>query len=128
MSIGFKIKKLREEKKVSQPELADILMISQSKLSNIENGQTKSIDFLLMDKIANYFEKDFDFFIEPFNQVNHIKKLDGSINNNGTINLFPEIIISEIRKLIEDSKDKDDLIKALREENNTLRKQPSKKT
>jgi transcriptional regulator with XRE-family HTH domain len=128
MSIGFKIKKLREEKKVSQPELADILMISQSKLSNIENGQTKSIDFLLMDKIANYFEKDFDFFIEPFNQVNHIKKLDGSINNNGTINLFPEIIISKIRKLIEDSKDKDDLIKALREENNTLRKQPSKKT
>jgi transcriptional regulator with XRE-family HTH domain len=128
MCIGFKIKKLREEKKVSQPELADILMISQSKLSNIENGQTKSTDFLLMDKIANYFEKDFDFFIEPFNQVNHIKKLDGSINNNGTINLFPEIIISKIRKLIEDSKDKDDLIKALREENNTLRKQPSKKT
>ena len=121
MSIGFKIKKLREEKKLSQPELADILMISQSKLSNIENGQTKSIDFLLMDKVCHYFEKDFEFFIENTSQINNIKKLDGSINNHGTINLFPELIISEIRKLVEDNKDKENLILALREENKNLR-------
>ncbi|MDD2985619.1 helix-turn-helix transcriptional regulator [Flavobacterium sp.] len=121
MSIGFKIKKLREEKKLSQPELADILMISQSKLSNIENGQTKSIDFLLMDKVCHYFEKDFEFFIENTTQINNIKKLDGSINNHGTINLFPEVIISEIRKLVEDNKDKENLILALREENKNLR-------
>ena len=121
MSIGFKIKKLREEKKLSQPELADILMISQSKLSNIENGQTKSIDFLLMDKVCHYFEKDFEFFIENTSQINNIKKLDGRINNHGTINLFPELIISEIRKLVEDNKDKENLILALREENKNLR-------
>lgn len=121
MSIGFKIKKLREEKKLSQPELADILMISQSKLSNIENGQTKSIDFLLMDKVCHYFEKDFEFFIDNTTQINNIKKLDGSINNHGTINLFPEVIISEIRKLVEDNKDKENLILALREENKNLR-------
>ena len=121
MSIGFKIKKLREEKKLSQPELADILMISQSKLSNIENGQTKSIDFLLMDKVCHYFEKDFEFFIGNTSQINNIKKLDGSINNHGTINLFPELIISEIRKLVEDNKDKENLILALREENKNLR-------
>ena len=121
MSIGFKIKKLREEKKLSQPELADILMNSQSKLSNIENGQTKSVDFLLMDKVCHYFEKDFEFFIENTTQINNIKKLDGSINNHGTINLFPEVIISEIRKLVEDNKDKENLILALREENKNLR-------
>jgi transcriptional regulator with XRE-family HTH domain len=51
MSVGFKIKKLREKKKLSQPELATILGISQAKLSNIENGHTKSVDFLLMNKV-----------------------------------------------------------------------------
>ena len=48
MSIGFKIKKLRENKNISQPELALLLDISQTKLSNIENGNTKSIDYVLM--------------------------------------------------------------------------------
>ncbi len=33
MSIGFKIKKLREEKNLSQTELASILKISQPELS-----------------------------------------------------------------------------------------------
>ncbi len=36
--IGFRIKKLREEKNLSQEELAVQLCISQSKLSKIENG------------------------------------------------------------------------------------------
>lgn len=121
MSIGFKIKKLRETKNLSQPELADILKISQSKLSNIENEQTKSVDFLLMDKICKYFEKDFDFFVEGTNQINNIEKIDGSINNHGTINLFPEYILSEIKKLIEENKQKDLLINSLIEENKNLR-------
>ena len=55
MSVGFKIKKLREEKKLSQPELANILDISQSDLSKIENGRTKKIDFQLMDKVCKEF-------------------------------------------------------------------------
>jgi len=36
--IGFRIKKLREERDLSQEELAVRLSISQSKLSKIENG------------------------------------------------------------------------------------------
>ena len=101
--------------------MADILKISQSKLSNIENEQTKSVDFLLMDKICKYFEKDFDFFVEGTNQINNIEKIDGSINNHGTINLFPEYILSEIKKLIEENKQKDLLINSLIEENKNLR-------
>lgn len=40
--LGFKIKKLREEKNMSQEELAIQLNISQSKLSKIENGRLKA--------------------------------------------------------------------------------------
>jgi transcriptional regulator with XRE-family HTH domain len=72
MSIGFKIKKLREAKKLTQPELASILNISQAELSNIENGQTKSIDFLFMNDVCNYFEKDFDFFSQNDQQINNV--------------------------------------------------------
>ena len=41
IDIGFKIKKLREEKNVSQEQLVNLLEISQSKLSKIENGRLK---------------------------------------------------------------------------------------
>ncbi|WP_310556091.1 helix-turn-helix transcriptional regulator [Flavobacterium sp.] len=105
MSVGFKIKKLREDKNLSQPELAAILNISQAKLSNIENEQTKKIDFLLMDKVCHYFDKDFDFFTKNTEQVNNVDKNDGSFvgYNHGTINLFPENIIDQIRKLVEEN-------------------------
>ena len=41
LDIGFKIKKLREEKNLSQEQLVNLLEISQSKLSKIENGRLK---------------------------------------------------------------------------------------
>jgi len=37
-SVGFKIKKLREQKEISQEDLAFQLDVSQSYLSKIENG------------------------------------------------------------------------------------------
>jgi transcriptional regulator with XRE-family HTH domain len=119
MSVGFKIKKLREKKKLSQPELAQILDISQAKLSNIENGQTKMVDFLLMNKVCEYFETDFDYFIERHKEVNNnIEKNEGSVVgfNHGTINLFPENIIEQITQLIEENKQKDVIINSLKKE------------
>lgn len=53
--LGFKIKKLRESKMLSQEQLAESLHISQSKHSKIENGRTRSIDFVLMQKICTQF-------------------------------------------------------------------------
>lgn len=94
MSIGFKIRKLREEKDYSQPHLANLLGISQSELSKIENEQTKKIDFLLMDKVCKEFYVDFQCFTES-NQVNNIEKLQGCVNNHGTINMTPENVFKE---------------------------------
>ena len=93
MTVGFKIKKLREDKKLSQPELANLLHISQAKLSNIENGKTETIDFILMDHVCKVFDKDFEFFTENTTQINKVKRNECSVvgSNHGTINLFPEI-------------------------------------
>lgn len=116
MEVGFKIKKLREQCKWSQPELAHMLGIAQTTLSNIENGQTKKIDFGLMDKICKTFNVDFEYFTEG-KQVNKVKTNEGSVGvigyNQGTINLFSEDIIDQLKKIIEESKQKDLKIKEL---------------
>lgn len=64
MSVGYKIKKLREQKNMSQPELAELLGVSQTSLSHIENRVTKKLDFKFMDKVCNEFEVGFDYFMD----------------------------------------------------------------
>jgi transcriptional regulator with XRE-family HTH domain len=105
MSIGFKIKKLRETKNMSQPKLADELHISQSELSKIESGKTKKVDFAFMSSVCDFFEKDFEFFTENYSQTNNIKKLEGCVNNHGTINMSPENIINELKNLFAENVD-----------------------
>jgi len=95
MSVGFKIRKLREEKDYSQPHLASLLGISQSELSKIENEQTKKIDFLLFYKVCKELDVDFRYFTES-NQINNIEKLEGCVNNHGTINMTPKNVLSFI--------------------------------
>ncbi|VXC17800.1 Helix-turn-helix [Flavobacterium sp. 9AF] len=116
MEIGIKIKRLREQHKLSQPELAHKLGIAQTTLSNIESGQTQKIDFVLMDKICREFDVDFSYFTEG-KQINKVKKNEGSVGvigyNQGTINLFPEDLIEQIKRLVEDSKNKELRIKEL---------------
>lgn len=114
MSAGFKIKKLREQKDLSQYSLAIILNISQSELSKIENGQTKKIDFLLMYKVCTYFDTNLDFFIEKEHQINKKQELGSDYNVSATTIFFPEKIIEDIKKLIEDNKQKTKLIEILR--------------
>jgi len=122
MGVGIKIKRLREERKFSQPELAELLGISQSTLSNIESEASKKIDFLLMDKVCKVFDKDFSYFVDETIK-NTIKENKGSVGtvgvNHGTINLFPEDIINQIKKLVEDNKAKDVEIAKLKIELNT---------
>lgn len=103
MSIGIKIRRLRESKKLSQPELAHKLGISQTALCEIESGKTKKIDFLLMDKVCREFEVDFEYFLKEKSLTNNVKKAEYSNIGctNGTINLVPEGILENIIKRLE---------------------------
>ncbi len=62
--LGYKIKKLREQRNISQEQLATELDISQSKLSKIENNRTTKIDFALMTKLSDLFEISLEDFLE----------------------------------------------------------------
>ena len=107
MEIGTKIGVLRRKHKISQPELAFKLDISQTALSEIESGKTKKIDFLLMNKVCKIFNVDFDYFLNEHSinfNFEKIEKTKGgnigckieTINNN-----FPEGILENMLKRIE---------------------------
>ena len=69
LDIGFKIKKLREEKNLSQEQLANLLEISQSKLSKIENGRLKKIEMKLVLKFCKIIDINLDDFFENSDAV-----------------------------------------------------------
>lgn len=121
MEIGTKIKQLREKKRLSQSELASKLGIGQTTLGFIESGETKKVDFLLMDKICKEFDVDFEYFTQS-SQINNITELNGSVNNHGSINLISENILDQIKSLINDNKQKEILIEQLKSEISTLKK------
>lgn len=54
------LKQLREQRKISQQELARVLNIKQTTYSNYENGKTQP-DLELLKKIADYFDVSLDF-------------------------------------------------------------------
>lgn len=69
LDIGFKIKKLREEKNLSQEQLVNLLEISQSKLSKIENGRLKKIEMKLVLKFCKSIDINLDDFFENSDAV-----------------------------------------------------------
>lgn len=102
MEIGTKIRTLRG--KMSQETLAGKLGIATRTLGSIESGETRKIDFLLMDKICKIFEVDSDYFKEDA-QINRVKENIGGVvgNNNGTINNCPDNIIDQIRVILNEN-------------------------
>ena len=69
LDIGFKIKKLREEKNLSQEQLVNLLEISQSKLSKIENGRLKKKEIKLVLKFCTKLDINLDDFFENTDAV-----------------------------------------------------------
>ena len=66
---GFRIKQLREEKNLSKEQLDNLLEISQSKLSKIENGRLKKIEMKLVLKFCKNIDINFDDFFENTDPV-----------------------------------------------------------
>jgi transcriptional regulator with XRE-family HTH domain len=63
MDLGYRLKKIREEKKLSQHEVAHLLEVSQKTLSNIESGKTVP-NILQIAKLGAIYELDMIEFLE----------------------------------------------------------------
>jgi len=72
MTLGQKIKQLRTDKEMSQPELAQLIGIEQSYLSKLENDKAFPSDDMF-NQILNAFELEFEAFINQF-EPDYIKQ------------------------------------------------------
>ncbi|MCG0275625.1 MAG: helix-turn-helix domain-containing protein [Thermosediminibacteraceae bacterium] len=92
MMIGERIKSLREERKITQQELARYLGVSQKTISNYENGE-RSPDPDTLRKIADYFDVTVDYLLGRSNHRRLTRKDERDI----------EKIIEETRQRIENT-------------------------
>ncbi len=102
-NIGIKIKLLREQARISQSEFSHILGISQTTLSNIECGSTKSIDFLVMAKICCYFRKGIDYFLSE-TMAQELKPNSGKTADIPVKNNYLENMLEQVKQLVEEYK------------------------
>ena len=108
MEVGYKLKKIRENRKLTQQEMADFINVSQKTYSNYESCKTMptTIHLIKLSKILN-----FDFIaylkekegIRGLQTTNEFKSLSEKIKDNLILNY--EIIL----------KDKDEIINLLKE-------------
>ena len=66
MDMIMRLKKLREERKISQLKLAMDLGMNQNSVSRYENGQRQA-DYETLIKFADYFNVSIDYLLERTN-------------------------------------------------------------
>lgn len=73
---GVKVRKMRKEKNLRQSDLAEILSVSRSAVSNWENNKGYP-DILTIIEIANYFNVSLDYLLKE--DVDMVSRLDSEI-------------------------------------------------
>jgi transcriptional regulator with XRE-family HTH domain len=122
MSLGTKLRELRNEKKLSQTQIAVELDVSQTAYGKWESDQSKpGIDNLL--KISEFYELDIYELLKPEDAYTQINK-ENSANENSSNNMIQNQTnnYNASEKLIEQYEAR---IKELQELNQELREQVS---
>ena len=91
---GDRIKKLRDEKNISQFELSEFLGISQQALSKWENEKTEPDNDSLV-KLANYFNVSTDYLLGN----SESKKIDTPYDDE-----LEKVLFSKAKDLTDDEK------------------------
>jgi len=66
--LSGKLIEAREQAGLSQKQVSDSKIVSQSELSKIENG-ARRIDFLILLELANFYNQPISFFIPEYELV-----------------------------------------------------------
>ena len=56
MGIYVRLREAREQRGMTQAELAETAQVTQATVSRIENGRVASLDLVVLDKLANALE------------------------------------------------------------------------
>ncbi|WP_290700756.1 helix-turn-helix transcriptional regulator [Lacinutrix sp.] len=113
----MKIRQFRHQKGISQNELADLLNVAQTTISNFEADRTLP-DIVMIDKIAKELDKDVSEFLanDAGSFINEGQKGGVTFQNIGTvdtINSISDKLIEQYEKRLEE---KDEIICMLKEQ------------
>jgi transcriptional regulator with XRE-family HTH domain len=62
-TLGQRVRRVREERGMSQREVADAVGVSQSTYSDLERGETAGKSLAMLGRIASYLSVDADFLL-----------------------------------------------------------------
>jgi transcriptional regulator with XRE-family HTH domain len=79
--LGAKIQIAREERNMSQEELAQAIGCSQSALSNYEKGK-RHIYLEQLEKLSSVLNKPLDYFVDSIGGQNRVKENDDNKADN----------------------------------------------
>lgn len=113
MSIGSKIKKLRQSKGLTQTDLGKILGVEKSTISMYENDKSRPDDTIKL-KIADYFDVTVDYLLgksydpklsrkDEIDIAKQIEKINDSLENTEDLMFHGEILDDETRELLKKS-------------------------
>ena len=87
------LKKLREEKGVTQKQLADVISVSQQSINKYENHNIEP-DIESMVRIADFFNTSVDYLIghsDVRHKIEHVRAYDLNIEEAQLINGYREL-------------------------------------
>ena len=109
MIVGAKLKKIREQKRFSQKEIADFLNILQKTYSNIESDRSK-ISIEQLSKLSEFLDFDLLEFLQEQGLVINQKNEKG-VNNGIVHNTISEKLLQQYEARIVELKEIIQLLK-----------------
>ncbi len=99
MTIGTRIRQLRDAKNIKQDEMAKKLNMSQSNYSRIETNEIKATEEVI-EKVAEIFGLEKEQLIDPDNSLVHFENCTNTAYKGNVVHNYA--ISPEIKKLYDD--------------------------
>lgn len=106
--LGEKVKLLRNRRRLKQDDLAEVLELSRSQVSNLESGR-RNLSLKQLEKLCEYFKVDMSYFLMSETTdscLDLIEKAKLLFESKNLTNIQKEDLFTSIMKIYLDSKDK----------------------
>lgn len=108
LELGEKVKQLRKRKCLNQDDLAKVLELSRSQISNLESGR-RNLSLKQLENLCEYFKVDMSYFfmVETTDScLDLIEKARLLFESKELTNIQKDDLFTSIMKIYLDSKEK----------------------
>jgi len=105
--LGEKVKLLRNRRGLNQDDLAEVLGLSRSQISNLESGR-RNLSVKQLEKLCEYFKVDMSYFLmfeTTDSCLDLIEKVKLLFESKELTNIQKEDLFTSIMKIYLDSKE-----------------------